>query len=155
MSAMASQITSLTIVYSAVYSRRRSKKTSKLRVTGLCEGNSPVTGNSPHKGPAKRKLLLFDDVILIYIIYISLCVKTSINQGVARNPFNYIPGIFVCILSVTITFINVSRSKLFHVKWNHFHGSFSLSKIVGIIVVEYILWIYEFMCVLTAISLIH
>ena len=25
-------------------SRRRSKKTSKLRVTGLCEGNSPVTG---------------------------------------------------------------------------------------------------------------
>ena len=27
--------------------RRRSKKISKLRVTGLCEGNSPV--NSPHK----------------------------------------------------------------------------------------------------------
>ena len=34
MSAMASQITSLTVVYSTVYSRRRSKKTSKLRVTG-------------------------------------------------------------------------------------------------------------------------
>ena len=30
---------------------RRSKKTSKVRVTGLCEGNSPVTVNSPHKGP--------------------------------------------------------------------------------------------------------
>ena len=29
---------------SPVYSRRWSKKTSKLRVTGLCEGNSPVTG---------------------------------------------------------------------------------------------------------------
>ena len=28
-------------------SRRRSKKTSKLRVTGLCEGNSPVTGDFP------------------------------------------------------------------------------------------------------------
>ena len=28
-------------------SRRRSKKTSKLRVTGLCEGNSPVTGEFP------------------------------------------------------------------------------------------------------------
>ena len=27
--------------------RRRSKKTSKLRVTGLCEGNSPVTGEFP------------------------------------------------------------------------------------------------------------
>ena len=28
-------------------SRRRSKKTSKLRVTGLCVGNSPVTGEFP------------------------------------------------------------------------------------------------------------
>ena len=27
--------------------RRRSKKTCKLRVTGLCEGNSPVTGEFP------------------------------------------------------------------------------------------------------------
>ena len=27
--------------------RRRSKKTSKLRVTGLCEGNSPMTGAFP------------------------------------------------------------------------------------------------------------
>ena len=27
--------------------RRRSEKTSKLRVTGLCEGNSPVTGEFP------------------------------------------------------------------------------------------------------------
>ena len=27
--------------------RHRSKKTSKLRVTGLCEGNSPVTGEYP------------------------------------------------------------------------------------------------------------
>ena len=47
MSVVASQITSLTIVYSTVYSRRRSKKTSKLRVTGLCEGNSPGTGEFP------------------------------------------------------------------------------------------------------------
>ena len=47
MNAMASQITSLTIVYSTVYSRPRSKKISKLRVTGLCAGNSPVTGEFP------------------------------------------------------------------------------------------------------------
>ena len=46
MGAMASQITSLTIVYSAVYSDEI-KKTPKLRVTGLCEGNSPVTGEFP------------------------------------------------------------------------------------------------------------
>ena len=47
MSAMASQITSLTIIYSTVYSNCKSKKTSKLRVTGLCAGNSPVTGEFP------------------------------------------------------------------------------------------------------------
>ena len=38
--------------------RRRSKKTSKLRVTGLCEGNSP------HNRPVKRKMFPFGDVIM-------------------------------------------------------------------------------------------
>ena len=45
--------------------RRRSKKTSKLRVTGLCAGNSPGTGESPHKWPVTRKRFPFDDVIRI------------------------------------------------------------------------------------------
>ena len=45
MSAMASQITSVLIVY-RLY-RRISKKTLKLRVIGLCEGNSTVTGKFP------------------------------------------------------------------------------------------------------------
>ena len=35
--------------------RCRSKKTSKLRVTGLCAGNSPVTSEFSHKGPVTRK----------------------------------------------------------------------------------------------------
>ena len=47
MSAMASQFISLTIVLLKRLFRRRSKKTSKLRVTGLCEGNSPGTGEFP------------------------------------------------------------------------------------------------------------
>ena len=46
MSAMASQITSLTIANSTVYSGR-SKKTSKLRVSGLCAGISLATGEFP------------------------------------------------------------------------------------------------------------
>ena len=44
--------------------RRRSKKTSKLRATGLCVGNSPEPVNSPHKGPAALKMLAFDDVFM-------------------------------------------------------------------------------------------
>ena len=35
--------------------RRRSKKTSKLRVTGLCEGNSPVTGEFPSQRASKAE----------------------------------------------------------------------------------------------------
>ena len=41
-----SQITSLIIVYSAIYSGT-DQKTSKLNATGLCEVNSPVTGEFP------------------------------------------------------------------------------------------------------------
>ena len=47
----------------------RSKKTSKLRVTGLCAGNSQGTGPPPpppplHKGPITRKMFPLDDVIM-------------------------------------------------------------------------------------------
>ena len=45
--------------------RRRSKKTSKLRVTGLCEGNPLVTGGFPHKEPDTPKMFPCDDVILL------------------------------------------------------------------------------------------
>ena len=48
MSVVGSRITSLTIVYLTVYSGAvHSKSTSKLRVTGLCARNSPVTGEFP------------------------------------------------------------------------------------------------------------
>ena len=42
----------------------RSKKTSQLCVTGLCEGNSLWPVNSPHNGPVTRKMFPFDDVIM-------------------------------------------------------------------------------------------
>ena len=47
MGAIASQITSLRLFAQPFIFRRRSKKTSKLRVTGLCAGNSSVTGEFP------------------------------------------------------------------------------------------------------------
>ena len=46
MGAMALQIIGVSIVYSNVCSGA-DKKTSKLRVTGLCEGNSPLTVEFP------------------------------------------------------------------------------------------------------------
>ena len=46
MSAMLSQITGVHYLFRHLF-RRRSKKRSKLRVDGLCEGNPPVTGGFP------------------------------------------------------------------------------------------------------------
>ena len=64
MGAIASQINSLTLVYLILYSDADQRKKSKLRVTGLCAGNSPV--NSPHKWPVTRKMFPFDDVIMAF-----------------------------------------------------------------------------------------
>ena len=64
MGTMASQTTSLTIVYSTVYSsadqRKQQRSASLAFVRGIHRG--PV--NSPHKWPVTRKMYSFDDVII-------------------------------------------------------------------------------------------
>ena len=44
--------------------RRLSKNTSELRVTSLCEGNSPVTGEFPTQRTSNAEMFPFDDVIM-------------------------------------------------------------------------------------------
>ena len=70
MGAKASQITSLTIVYSAVYSdadqRKYQSSASLAFVWGIHRG--PV--NSPHKWPVTRKIFPFDDVIMWKITFL-------------------------------------------------------------------------------------
>ena len=65
MGAMESQITSLTIVYSSVHPGADKKKTSKLRVTGLCGGNSPVTSELPTQMASNAENVFIDDVIIL------------------------------------------------------------------------------------------
>ena len=62
MVAMASQITSLTIVYSTVYSGADERKHQRSASLALVWGIRPV--NSPHKWPVSRKMFPFDDVIM-------------------------------------------------------------------------------------------
>ena len=66
MSTMASQITSITIVYSTVYSdadqRKHQSSASLAFVLGIHRG--PV--NSQHKWPVTRKMFPFDDVIMVW-----------------------------------------------------------------------------------------
>ena len=75
---IASQITSLTIVYSAVYSsadqRKHQSSASLAFVRGIHRG--PL--NPPHTWPVKRKTLPFDDVIMVTsIVELYLPVKMA------------------------------------------------------------------------------
>ena len=62
--AMASQITSLTIVYSTVCSDADKKNQSFVSLA-FARGLHRWPVNSPHKWPAMRKMFPFDDVIMI------------------------------------------------------------------------------------------
>ena len=90
MGTMASQITSLTIVYSAVYSgtdqRKHQSPASLAFVRGIHRG--PV--NSSHKGPVTRKILPFDDVIMCY--FTSTSVK-MMNRYASVWPREFISKI--------------------------------------------------------------
>ena len=68
MGRIASQITSLMIVYSIVYWDADQRKKSKLRVTGLCAGIHRRPVNSPHKWPVTLKMFPIDDVIMYLAI---------------------------------------------------------------------------------------
>ena len=64
MSAMTSQSTSLTIVYSSVYSGADQGKHQSSASLAFVRGIHRWPMNSPHKGPVTLKMLPFDDVIM-------------------------------------------------------------------------------------------
>ena len=90
MSLMASQITSLTIVYSTVYSgadqRKHQSSASLAFVWGIHRG--PV--NSPHKWPVTRKMFPFDDAIMLYRKGKSLNPETTnyVNAKINLKVYN-------------------------------------------------------------------
>ena len=61
---MASQITSLTIVYSTVYSGADQRKHQSSASLAFVRGIHRGSVNSPHKWPVTRKMFPFDDVIM-------------------------------------------------------------------------------------------
>ena len=85
--------------------RRRSKKTSKLCVTGLCVGNSPGPVISPHKGPVTLKMFPFDDVIMQFCI-------TGKTLRPMQNIFKYIilKGNVCILIRTTLKYIPKSSN---------------------------------------------
>ena len=64
MGAIASQLTSLTIVYSTVYSGTDERKHQSSASLAFVRGSHRWPVNSPRKGPVTRKMFPFDDVII-------------------------------------------------------------------------------------------
>ena len=65
MSAMASKITSLMIVYWSVYSGAYQRKHQSSASLAFVRWIYRWTVNSPHKGPVTREMLPFDDIIML------------------------------------------------------------------------------------------
>ena len=65
MGTTASQITSLTIVYSTVYSGTDQRKHQSSASLAFVRGIHRRPVNSPHKGPVMRKMFPSDDIIMI------------------------------------------------------------------------------------------
>ena len=64
MNTMASQINSLTIVNSSVYSGKDQRKYQNSTSLAFVSGIHRVPGNSPHKRPVTQKMFPFDDVVM-------------------------------------------------------------------------------------------
>ena len=85
--------------------RRRSKQISKLRVTGLCVGNSPVTGEFPAQMASNVENFLFDDFNMVY-----WSIKVRFLTEYLISNFNII---------ISCLFV---KFHIFHADWmKHYH----------------------------------
>ena len=81
MSVMASQITSVRIVYSTIYSGTDQRKHQSSASLAFVRGIHRWAVNSPHKGPVTRKMFPFDDVIMISA-YLTVAGKGRMSRHV-------------------------------------------------------------------------
>ena len=88
MRAMASQITSLTVVYSTVYSGANQRKHQSSASLAFPWGIHRWPANFPHKGPVTRKMFPFDDVIMLrcikYIVLLNCVIAPLACRTFAR-----------------------------------------------------------------------
>ena len=100
--------------------RRRTKKWSKLYVTGLCAGNSLVPVNSLHKWPVTWKIFPFDDVIMIFHQFIicynmfsmdsDITLPVSLNKSILSQTFDCVCFLYDTQLSTWVKFKLITSS---------------------------------------------
>ena len=84
MTTMAAQITTLTVVYSIVYSDANQRKHQSSASLAFVRGIHRWTVNSPHKLTVTRKMFPFDDVIMTYTMAIS-CFGIMTQMSVSTD----------------------------------------------------------------------
>ena len=113
MSPMASQITSLTIVYSTVYSGAGQRKHQSSASLAFVRGIHREPVNSPHKGPVTWKRFPFDDVIMDGILHKSNDSFTL--NAISTKWLHYDSGGSACLsvcLSVCLSEGNLKGKRL-------------------------------------------
>ena len=91
MSAMASQITGISIVCLNVCSGADQRKHQSSASPAFVRGIPRWPVDSPHKGPVMRKMFLFDDVIMNYVHYIRIVPRGQRPRlaGTAQSVLTY------------------------------------------------------------------
>ena len=121
MGAIASLITSLTIVYSTVYSDADERKHQSSASLAFVWGIHRELVNSPHKWPVTRKMFPFDDVIMMrrargYEMYTGI--------GRYNHKRKLIASVSYTILQFTIVKLLISVRQLgMLVAWPHLRGT--------------------------------
>ena len=120
MGAMASQITSLTIVYSTVHSGADQRKHQSSASLAFVRGIHRWPVNSPHKWPVTRKIFPFDDVIICedpagicfcYFCFVYICSTYSATnikgQPILLTHLPLVP--LICVSESALVQIMVCR----------------------------------------------
>ena len=118
MNAMASQITSLTIVCSTVYSGTDQRKHQSSTSLAFVRGIHRWPLNSPHKGPVTQKMCPFDDVMMyVFIIPWGISARCSCDENVNLIGFSMPAPMYAVWDQLWI--LNLSRSagsRLFYIR---------------------------------------
>ena len=112
--------------------KRRSKETSKFRVTGFCAGNHRWLVDSPTKGPVTRKIFAFDDVIMT-----TMSQESYLKTGISY----YSPKSNVWTWSHPIGFFDIGGLTFLWLKRSVFHKEHIFTKLLSftsILVQKYI-----------------
>ena len=155
MNTMASQITSLTIVYSTVYSGADQRKHQSSASLAFVRGIHWWPMNSLHKGPVTRKMFPFDDVIMNLLIP-GYSVSSEGSGKSTLNPYEmktdllhskhtgYIKPYYTCLtitrsilwitielqilhLSITMLRMYMNRCEKFQVMYQRFLSQITVS----------------------------